>query len=236
MANDIRGASAIKDAVRAARMLNQMTDQDAEAVGVPEHERTSYFRVDRVKGNNAPPAKAVWRRFVNVELPNTDEVGVVAPWDFPGQGAPSPEMTAAEQAADSVFMQLLVRLTMEGRTVSDKAGTNYAPHVFSQEREAKAARDRQATAGRCHAPAVRQQAHSRRAERAEGARGLLPSGRVMRTVCPPRAHRVRTHRPHTPSRTVRTAGRHRAQAGATGRLSGRIASHLPTHMFPSCTY
>ena len=140
VANDIRGASAIKDAVRAARMLNQMTDQDAEAVGVPEHERTSYFRVDRVKGNNAPPAKAVWRKFVNVELPNTDEVGVVAPWDFPGQGRPSPEMTAAEQAADSVFMQLLVRLTMEGRTVSDKAGTNYAPHVFSLEREAKAAR------------------------------------------------------------------------------------------------
>jgi RecA-family ATPase len=140
VANDIRGASAIKDAVRAARVLNQMTEQDAEAVGVPEHERTSYFRVDRVKGNNAPPAKAVWRRFVNVELPNTDEVGVIAPWDFPGQGATTPEMTAAEQAADSVFMQLLVRLTMEGRTVSDKAGTNYAPHVFSQEREAKAAR------------------------------------------------------------------------------------------------
>jgi hypothetical protein len=140
VANDIRGASAIKDAVRAARMLNQMTETDAGAVGVPEHERTSYFRVDRVKGNNAPPAKAVWRRFVNVELPNTDEVGVVVPWDFPGQGAPSPEMTAAEQAADTIFMQLLARLTLEGRTVSDKAGTNYAPHVFSQEQEAKGAK------------------------------------------------------------------------------------------------
>jgi RecA-family ATPase len=140
VASDIRGASAIKDAVRAARMLNQMTEKDAEAVGIQEHERTSYFRVDRVKGNNAPPAKAVWRRFVNVELPNTDEVGVAVPWDFPGQGTPSPEMTAAEQAADVVFMQLLVRLTMEGRTVSEKSGANYAPHVFSQEREAKAAK------------------------------------------------------------------------------------------------
>ena len=49
-------------------------------------------------------------------------------------------MTAAEQAADVVFMQLLVRLTMEGRTVSEKSGANYAPHVFSQEREAKFAK------------------------------------------------------------------------------------------------
>ena len=78
----MRGASAIKDAVRAARMLNQMREKDAADVGIPEHERTAYFRVDRVKGNNSPPRQAVWRRFVNVELPNTDEVGVVVPWLF----------------------------------------------------------------------------------------------------------------------------------------------------------
>jgi hypothetical protein len=65
--DDMRGASAIKDAVRAARTLNQMAEKDAEAVGIPEHERSAYFRVDRVKGNNAPPSKAVWRHFVNVE-------------------------------------------------------------------------------------------------------------------------------------------------------------------------
>ena len=52
--DDMRGASATRDAVRAARMLNQMGVKDAEAVGIQEHERTSYFRVDRVKGNNAP--------------------------------------------------------------------------------------------------------------------------------------------------------------------------------------
>ena len=55
--DDMRGASAIKDAVRAARMLNQMMEKDAEEVGIPEHERSTYFRVDRVKGNNAPPSQ-----------------------------------------------------------------------------------------------------------------------------------------------------------------------------------
>ena len=33
--DDMRGASAIKDAVRAARVLNQMASEDAEAAGIP---------------------------------------------------------------------------------------------------------------------------------------------------------------------------------------------------------
>jgi AAA domain len=140
VAADIRGATATRDAVRAARMLNQMTERDAETAGIPEHERAAYFRVDRVKGNNSPAAKAVWRRFVNVDLPNTDEVGVVVPWEFPGQGAPSEQMAAAEQAAESLFMDQLARFTLQGRTVGDRAGSNHAPLLFSREAEAKAAK------------------------------------------------------------------------------------------------
>jgi RecA-family ATPase len=140
VAADIRGATATRDAVRAARMLNQMTEKDAENTGIPEHERVAYFRVDRVKGNNSPAAKAVWRRFVNVVLPNTDEVGVVVPWEFPGQGAPSEQMAAAEQAAEAMFMQLLIRFTLENRVASDRQGMNSAPLLFSREPEAKAAR------------------------------------------------------------------------------------------------
>ena len=59
--DDMRGASALKDAMRAVRMLNLMTKTDAEGVGIPEFERTSYFRVDRVKGNNAAPPSAATR-------------------------------------------------------------------------------------------------------------------------------------------------------------------------------
>jgi hypothetical protein len=39
VASDIRGATATRDAVRAARMLNHMTEKDAEAAGIAEHER-----------------------------------------------------------------------------------------------------------------------------------------------------------------------------------------------------
>jgi hypothetical protein len=139
-ADDMRGASATRDAVRAARMLNHMGSKEAVEVGIQEHERTSYFRVDRVKANNAPPDKAVWRRFVNVELLNGDHVGVVVPWLYPGQDSPSAEMSAASALADSTFMQLLVRLTLDGRTVSHAGGQNNAPTLFTREREAKAAK------------------------------------------------------------------------------------------------
>ena len=75
--------------MRAVRMLNFMSKADAEGVGIAELERTSYFRVDRAKANNSPPAKsATWRKFINVDLPNSDEVGVIIPWEFPSQDGP----------------------------------------------------------------------------------------------------------------------------------------------------
>ena len=140
--DDMRGASALKDAMRAVRMLNLMTKTDAEGIGIPEFERASYFRVDRVKGNNAaPPSAAIWRKFVNVDLPNSDEVGVVVPWEFPGQGAaPSPEKAEAERKVEHVFLALLLRFTNEGRVVNDRPGSSNAPNLFAQEPEAKLAK------------------------------------------------------------------------------------------------
>jgi hypothetical protein len=137
--DDMRGAGSQKDAMRAVRMLNQMTQRDAEAVGIPEHERTTHFRVDRVKGNNAPPHAATWRRFVNVELPNGDDVGVVVPWEFPGQGTTSPEKAEAERKSEHVFLTLLDRFTAEGRNVSDRGPTS-APSLFAKEPEARLAK------------------------------------------------------------------------------------------------
>jgi hypothetical protein len=139
-ADDMRGASSIRDAVRAARMLNHMSATDADLAGVPAFERTSYFRVDRVKANNAAPARiATWRRFINVDLPNGDEVGVVEPWEFPGQGAQTPEKAAAEHKAEQLFLRLLDQATADDSNVSARNGPNYAPARFAQERAAKAA-------------------------------------------------------------------------------------------------
>jgi RecA-family ATPase len=139
--DDMRGAKAISDAMRAVRMLNIMNPKDAENAGVDELERTNYFRIDRAKANYSGPAKtAVWRQFVNVDLPNGDGVGVVTPWLFPGQdGKTSPARQEADRKAKHAFVECLRRYTREGRSTSDR-GPNNAPLVFSKEREAKVAK------------------------------------------------------------------------------------------------
>jgi RecA-family ATPase len=55
----------------------------------------------------------------------------------PEPRAGSLETLAAEQAIDFLFLKLLRRLTEQGRNVSDKKGTSYAPAIFAAEPEAK---------------------------------------------------------------------------------------------------
>ena len=83
--------------------------------------------------------RGTWRQFVSVDLPNDDDVGVVAPWEFPGQGVPSPEKAAAEHKAEQVFLQLLDKFAARGVNVSANAGATYAPAKFAAEREAAVA-------------------------------------------------------------------------------------------------
>lgn len=139
-AADIRGASAIHDAVRSARILNRMSEKDALDLSLQEHDRARYFRVDKAKGNYSPAIKAVWRQFINVQLPNGDDVGVIAPWNYPGQGEGTPEKEELERSAEYVFMQLLHRFTLQGEAVSTKKQGNYAPRIFAKESEARVAR------------------------------------------------------------------------------------------------
>jgi RecA-family ATPase len=132
--HDIRGVAAITDAVRAARVLNRMNEKDAESAGCSEIERLSRFRVDRAKGNYSPAQAATWRQFISIELANGDDVGVVAPWNFPGQGEQTPEKTAADQKAEHVFLQLLDKFLARGINVSA------TPSKFAEEREATVAK------------------------------------------------------------------------------------------------
>jgi hypothetical protein len=140
--HDIRGVAAITDAVRAARVLNRMNEKDGESAGCVETERLSRFRVDRAKGNYSPAQAATWRQFISVELANGDDVGVVAPWNFPGQGENTPEKVAADQKAETVFLRLLDKFIGYGVDVSLKAGSTYAPAKFADEPEAKAGKIR----------------------------------------------------------------------------------------------
>jgi RecA-family ATPase len=139
-AADIRGATAIFDAVRSARVINRMSDKEGAELALPEFERSRYLRVDKAKGNYSPAAKAVWRKFENVELPNGDDVGVLVAWNYPGQGLSSAELAEIERTAEHVFLQLLGKFVLQGRAVSDKTRGSYAPKLFAKEPEAKMAK------------------------------------------------------------------------------------------------
>jgi hypothetical protein len=78
--------------------------------------------------------------FISVELPNGDHVGVVATWNFPGQGEQTPEKAAAEHRAEQMFLRLLDKFTARCVNVSANSGPTYAPAKFAGEREAKNAK------------------------------------------------------------------------------------------------
>src|SRR5262249_19124187 len=132
--DDLRGASAIRDAVRAARALNRITKEEATRWAVDEHERARYIRIDRAKGNNAPTQEPRWLTFDNVVLPQGDDVGVLVLWQ-------PPDASGTEEArnrAKHVFLAILQRFNGEGRKSSDaKTSIHYAPKVFAREREAR---------------------------------------------------------------------------------------------------
>jgi hypothetical protein len=139
---DSRGAIALINAVRSARVLNAMSKAESEKAGVDEIDRRLHFRVDNGKGNMVPPTAAQWRKFVSIDLPNGDNVGVVVPWTFPGQGdaAAGPEAAKRAELAETVFLQVLARYIESGRIVSDRDGKNFAPRMIAKEREAKLAK------------------------------------------------------------------------------------------------
>ena len=81
-----RGAKALSDAARSVMVLNQMTPDEAEKLGVEQGHRRRYFRAYDDKPNRAPPAeRSDWYRLASVELGNGgmeggDSIGVVEAW------------------------------------------------------------------------------------------------------------------------------------------------------------
>jgi hypothetical protein len=82
--DDARGARAIIDAARAARVLNRMSSKEAEAADIEPDDCWRYFRSDTGKANMAPPEVAGWSELVSVVIANGDNVGVTVPWTYPG--------------------------------------------------------------------------------------------------------------------------------------------------------
>jgi hypothetical protein len=80
---DSRGAGSLINKVRLSRVCNPMTESQAIEARIKEDERGRYFRVDKGKGNIAPPSKATWFRIVSVPCPNGEDTPTVEPWTFP---------------------------------------------------------------------------------------------------------------------------------------------------------
>ncbi|MHB2208650.1 AAA family ATPase [Methylobacterium sp. CM6257] len=96
---DIRGAVALLSAARSGRVLNTISNEEAERAGVEQ--RRLYFRVDNGKANLAPPLtdRSSWFKMASVDLGNgqpltvggigigtqldSDSVGVVTAWQWP---------------------------------------------------------------------------------------------------------------------------------------------------------
>ena len=88
---DGRGASAFNDRVRANRVLNRISTDEANAYGVPPEDAVHLFKIDQGKANLAArSSKPVWRRMVSVGLGNgrdggpEDKVGVATLWSPEG--------------------------------------------------------------------------------------------------------------------------------------------------------
>lgn len=83
-----RGAKAKTDACRVVRVVNRMSEQEADRAGVENHRL--YFRCYNDKSNLAPPADtSEWFKLEGVDLGNGplngpgDSVGVVTCWSWP---------------------------------------------------------------------------------------------------------------------------------------------------------
>jgi hypothetical protein len=108
-ADRMRGASALRDAVRLFYTLTPMSGKEAEGFGLTEAERRRLMRLDSAKLNLLPPApQARWFRFVDIELgnrtdeyPRGDRVQTCEVWYPPDRGA-----DIAPEAIQRIFDQL----------------------------------------------------------------------------------------------------------------------------------
>jgi hypothetical protein len=80
-----RGASAIIGAVRSALTLMGMSEDDAEALGLPKDRksRSAYVRLDDAKQNYASVGDAQWYEKVVYALDNGEAVPAAVPWKAP---------------------------------------------------------------------------------------------------------------------------------------------------------
>jgi hypothetical protein len=139
-AYDTRGSGAIVDALRSVRMLDLMTAEEARAAGIEDHARERYVKVTPAKRNySATAVMPDWVKIENLIISSGDDVGVVAPWEWPDSDPAALEANVLR--AQQVFLEAARRLIeIDKVRLSDRAGKNYAPTILAATDEAKEAR------------------------------------------------------------------------------------------------
>src|SRR5262249_32248789 len=108
------GSTAWHNSVRARGYFKAAIDTEDDSLRLLEWRKNNY----------GPKAENILLRWKN---------GVYAPEPHAG----SLDQIAADAKMDKLFMDLLMRFAMQGRHVSDKKGTTFAPALFADEQEAK---------------------------------------------------------------------------------------------------
>ena len=102
-----RGASSLVNAARSARVLQKISDDDLEKVGVKK-DGSTYFWVKRDKSNLASGGGRETYRTVSVDLGQGDQVGVVERWKMPGlfDGLSVKDTQRVQEAVDGKDLRL----------------------------------------------------------------------------------------------------------------------------------
>jgi hypothetical protein len=79
----MRGASSLQGAARIVLTLTRMTEEEAEALGIPVEERTSYIRIDNAKANYTKLGEAMWYKLTSQTISNGESIGACLPWTPP---------------------------------------------------------------------------------------------------------------------------------------------------------
>ena len=106
LADQIKGASALVQGVRFARMITPMTAPEARGFNLPERDAWRYVRTDNAKANHTAPKDVVpWFRLNSVCLDNAaggrdaDWIGVPVPWTPPAGSAALDDVAKAKVLA-----------------------------------------------------------------------------------------------------------------------------------------
>ncbi|MGZ5165077.1 MAG: AAA family ATPase [Burkholderiales bacterium] len=128
-----RGAGAIINAARVAATLYPMSEKDGVALHIAKAIRHRYVRLDDAKANySLAGPDAEWFEKRTVQLPNGDEVGVLAPVALAKANAVEP----ARENLEAVYARLVVATESgewEKLSCSPLSAKHYLPKAFSGE-------------------------------------------------------------------------------------------------------